>query len=150
MDQTHVFTVPDPKEEAFFGEEEKGVVEDLLSTPTSAEADVVSEATVTGPVSGGAVEAPKKRTRKARVPQAVVANQESAPIKKRGRKLGTTLPKKAKAKVVNKKGRFAKASKKVVGAPKTKGLIRSIRGGMKLVILGMSKMEKALTKLAKI
>ena len=201
--QTNVNTVPDQKSEAFYGEEDKSVVEDLLGTPTPAEelptAEIISvetpveapvvqsvEAPVVQSVEAPAVVAvvPKKRGRKPKsaqvvgVPTGAIAtpalnptapvSNEPAPAKKRGRKLGTIMPKKSKIKKIKpaaKRGRPAAAGKATkvrkakktkaakaakVTAPKTKGLLRSIKGGMKLVNSGLSKLEGALAKLAKI
>lgn len=190
--QTNVNTVPDQKGEAFYGEEDKSVVEDLLGTLTPAEelptAEIISvetpvEAPVVQSVEAPAVVAvvPKKRGRKPKSAQVVGAptvaiatpalnpttpvSNEPAPAKKRGRKLGTIMPKKYKIKKVKpaaKRGRPAAAGKATkvrkvkktkvakVTAPKTKGLLRSIKGGMKLVNSGLSKLEGALARLSKI
>lgn len=167
--QPEAFTVPDPKGEAFYGEDEKSVVEDLLSTPTNAEAVVPETDTASSPVES-VPEAPKKRGRKPKVVEPTTTlepvSTEPAPAKRRGRKPGTLMPKKDKVtKVLKpsaKRGRPAsakkepklKVAKKVkavkVSAPKTKGLLRSIKGGLKLVSSGISKVEKALVKLSKI
>ncbi len=149
-----IFTVPGPKDDSFFGEEDKGVVEDLLGTQDTQPEAIPEVAPV---LEVTATQAPKKRTRKAKPGVTSITNHASTTTpspKKRGRKPGTIMPKKAKVpKIVGKKvsapkkdTKPVKAIKKIAPAPKFKGLIRSINSDLNKVSKGITKLEKALAK----